>query len=84
MQKIDRQHGQRQREDQAFQNHYIIIRRARTGRTGQCQIGEAGDAAQHKNDKIAQEEALVPAANSGNDDGKPQPQHAQQQRRADD
>jgi hypothetical protein len=39
-------------------------------------FGETGQAAQQKNEKIAQEKALVPAVDSGNDNGKPYPHHA--------
>ena len=84
VQQQNRQHRQRQRQEQAFRDNHEANRRARGGIETQDNISQHSTVVQNKNDKKAPEEALVPAIDPGHDGGEPQPQHAQQQRRPDD
>ena len=84
VQQIRRQHGHRQREEQAFHGHNGLDRRARNGQIGHDRTDEAGNAAQHKDAEESQKEALAPAVGPGHDGDEPKSHHTEQQRRAND
>ena len=53
---------------------------SRDGIILQKYFSDAGQAAQHENEKIAYEKALAKTIYSGDDNGEPQPHHAQEKR----
>lgn len=74
VQQISCQHGHGHRKEQGFHEQYKIHYRARYLNIVGDQFYEREKAAQYEHDKIAQEEALAPTVNPGNDNGEPHTQ----------